>query len=138
MTDLTRAVSLLAGHSIALVRGETVITHDGRGISPMMELIAAGTELTGFSAADLIVGKAAALLFLKAGIAAIHAKTISAEGLRVLRVHGIPCTYEVLTERIINRQGTGLCPMETTVLAIDDPDAAYPALLAAWNNLRGR
>lgn len=43
----------------------------------MMALLAEGKDLTGFSAADRVVGKAAAMLFVKAKIKELFAKTIS-------------------------------------------------------------
>ena len=39
MTDLERAKASLAGHTIALCKGEEVITSDLRGISPMLAFI---------------------------------------------------------------------------------------------------
>lgn len=128
MSDLELAKANLEGHSICLCANGEVITDDGRGISPMMRFIAEGRMLKGFSAADLIVGKAAAMLFVKAGIAAVYGKTVSRSGLDFLTEHGIPCEYGVLTERIINREGTDICPMEKVTADIDDPDEAYEAL----------
>ena len=128
MTDIELAKTNLDGHSVCLCRNGEIITDDGRGISPMMRFIAEGKELTGYSAADLIVGKAAAMLFVKAGIVCVHGKTMSESGKAYLEAHGIPCTYNVLTEKIINRQGTDICPMEKTVAEISDADEAYEAL----------
>ncbi|MBQ8921860.1 MAG: DUF1893 domain-containing protein [Oscillospiraceae bacterium] len=128
MTDLEAAKTHLEGHSICLCRGSEVITDDGRGISPMMRLIAEGKDLRGFSAADVIVGKAAAMLFVKAGVVSVHGNIMSESGRAYLTAHGIPCTCGTLTERIINRQGTGVCPMEQTVAALSDPEEGYAAL----------
>ncbi len=125
MTDLERAVQHLPGHSIALCRGEEILTDDARGIAPMMNLSAAGRDLHGFSVADLVVGRAAALLFVRAGIASVYAATLSRGGMNVLRAHGIPVEYDVLTDSIRNRTGTGICPMEQAVAGTDDPETAY-------------
>ena len=40
----------------------------------------------------------------------------------------IPYSYGTLAKEIINRDGTDMCPMEKTVLNIDDLDEAYVAL----------
>ena len=37
-------------------------------------------------------------------------------------------TYNVLTDKIINRAKTGICPMEATVLNIEDFEKGYLAL----------
>ncbi|MBR1592833.1 MAG: DUF1893 domain-containing protein [Ruminococcus sp.] len=128
MTDIELAKANLAGHSICLCKDGRIITDDGRGISPMMKFIAEGKDLNGYAAADLIVGKAAAMLFVIAGIVCVHGNTMSASGRDYLKSHGIPCTYDTLAGRIINRQGTDICPMEKTVADISDVNEGYIAL----------
>ena len=136
MTDLAIAVQHLAGHSLCLCRDGECITDDGRGISPMMTFIGKGRSLAGYAAADVIVGKAAAMLFVKAGISAVYGKVMSEAARVFLTARSIPCEYETLTQRIINRAGTDICPMEKTVAAIDDENEGYAALLVKWNGLR--
>jgi hypothetical protein len=128
MTDIELAKAKLAGHSICLCKDGAWFTDDGRGISPMMRFLAEGRDLTGYSVADVIVGKAAAMLFVKAGIRAVYGAVMSEAGYACLQAHHIPCTYGTLTERIINRRGDGVCPMEQTVAQLDDPEEGYRAL----------
>lgn len=128
MSDIDIAIGNLHGHSICLCRHGEIIFDDGKGISPMMKFIAAGRDLRGYCAADLIVGKAAAMLFVKAGIAEVYGETMSKAGSEYLRSHGIPFSYDNLTDRIINRKGDGICPMEKAVADISDPDEGYEAL----------
>ncbi len=45
-------------------------------------------------------------------------------------------TYSALTDNIIDREGTGPCPMEETVLNITDPVAAISALKEKLKSLR--
>lgn len=136
MTDIERAVQGLEGHSICLCREGDIITDDGKGISPMIKFISEGRALAGYSAADAIVGRAAAMLFVKAGIAAVHGKVMSQGGSDFLAKHGIPHTWDVLTEQIINRAGTGVCPMEQAVDGIDDPEEGYRLLCERLAQLR--
>ena len=138
MSDLERAMDTLSSHSICLCKGGAVLTDDGRGISPMMKFLAEGRDLSGYSAADQIVGKAAALLFLKAGICAVYGKVMSQAAKTLLESRGIPVRCEILTERIINRQGTGICPMEETVADTNDADAAYVLLRGKLNAMRAQ
>jgi len=102
----------------------------------MLDWLIEGNALAGFSAADKIVGKAAALLFVHAGIANVYGEVMSEAGLAVLKRHNIPCTYGTLTPYIINRRGDGICPMEETVLQIDDPKQALAALLEKRRQLQ--
>lgn len=94
----------------------------------MMKFIAADRDLRGYCAADLIVGKAAAMLFVKAGIAEVYGETMSEAGAEYLKSHGIPYSFGTFTDRIVNRKGDGICPMEQTVADISDPEEGYQAL----------
>lgn len=117
-------------------KGDRILTSRRRGIRPLLEWIAQGEDLRGASAADKIVGKAAALLYVLMGVNEVFAGTLSESGLAVLTRKGIRVEYAVLTPHIVNRAGTGLCPMEETVLAVDDPAAAYVALREKAEKLR--
>lgn len=128
MTDIETAKTNLAGHSICLCRDGECLFGDKRGISPMMDFIADGVELAGYSVADTVVGKAVALLFVKCGIKCVYAKTLSQGGKRALELYGVPCEYDTLTERIINREGTDVCPMEKAVANTFDAEEAYRLL----------
>ncbi|MBO7362245.1 MAG: DUF1893 domain-containing protein [Lachnospiraceae bacterium] len=128
MSDINIAMQNLHGHSICLCRHGEIIFDDGKGISPMMKFIAADRDLRGYCAADLIVGKAAAMLFVKAGIAEVYGETMSEAGAEYLKSHGIPYSFGTFTDRIVNRKGDGICPMEQTVADISDPEEGYQAL----------
>ena len=128
MTDLQTAKNNLAGHTICLCRDGECLYSESRGIAPMMNFIAGGVDLSGYSVADIVVGKAAALLFVKCGIKNVYAKTLSQSAKSVLELYGIAYEYETLTDRIINRAGTDTCPMEKAVWDINDPDEAYSIL----------
>lgn len=136
MTDLETATKMLAGHTLALCKAGEVVTSDLKGISPMLSLLGEGRDLSGFSAADLVVGKAAAMLFVKANVKAVFAKTLSIAGRDYLDQHGIPVTFEALTERIINREQTDVCPMERAVVDTDDVDEGCRILQITLNEVR--
>ncbi|MBQ8965772.1 DUF1893 domain-containing protein [Ruminococcus sp.] len=136
MTDLEIAKVALAGHTICLCKDGKTISDDSKGISPMIGFISRGVDLNGFSVADLIVGKAAAMLFIKAGITAVHGNVMSVGGKDILEQYKIPYSYDTLADSIINRQGTDICPMEKTVAKIFDIDEAYEAICAKLEQLR--
>ena len=135
MTDIEIAKRNLDGHSICLCKNGEFFTYDGRGISPMMRFIGQGLDLSGYSAADLIVGKAAAMLFVKAKIASVYGAVMSKSAAEFLEKNNIPFSYRELTGRIINRRGDGICPMEQIVESIDDCDIAYNALREKLNSM---
>ncbi|MBQ8515596.1 MAG: DUF1893 domain-containing protein [Ruminococcus sp.] len=140
MTDLQKAKELLENGSFTCVlcRDGQTFKSTKAGISPMLDYIAEGIDLSGFSAADKIVGKAAAMLFALAGVKALHAQTLSRSAEEILRMHRIQYTYDIRTEGIINRRGDGLCPMEQAVASIENTDlqGAYKALCEKQAELR--
>ena len=111
-----------------LCRGETVYQSEKKGVAPMMGFLDDGIDLCGFCAADRVVGRAAAFLFVLAGVRALYTEVISEGALQVLEDHQIPVTYKTRAPYIINRRGDGRCPMETAVEGIDDPEAAREAI----------
>lgn len=128
MTDLERAKTLLlsanASYTCVLCKGDTVYTSEKRGIAPMMDLLDSGAELTGFCAADRIVGKAAAMLFSLAKVNEVWADVMTDGAIDFFKKSGIACTWRVRTPRIVNRNGDGPCPMEKAVEKVSDPTAA--------------
>lgn len=136
MKDILIAKEALADHAIAVVQKGAVITSDARGISPMLDFIGEGKDLCGAAVADRIVGRAAALLFLYAGVREVWAAVISRPALALLLGAGVACRYDVLTEYIVNRKGDGICPMEAATLSVRDPKVAYPILLQARDAMR--
>lgn len=136
MTDIETAVKHLNGHSICLCKDGKYIIDNGKGISPMMKFIDEGRDLSGYSAADLIVGKAAAILFVKAGIISVYGSVMSKAAKSFLEKNNIPCKYHILTDRIINRSGTDICPMEKTVANIEEAEKGYIALRKRLSELK--
>lgn len=136
MTDLDRAKALLPGHSVAFVNGESSLVLDGRGVAPLLGVIAGGEDVSGASAADLIIGKAAAMLMTLLGVKSVYGEVMSAAGREYLTEHGITAEYGTLTESIRNRDGSGQCPMELAVKDISDPLDGVAAIKARLEQLR--
>ncbi len=139
MSDSERAKSLLANDpalTCVLCHGDTVYTSAARGISPMLDFADAGIALSGFAAADRIVGKAAAMLFVLAGVASVYASVITPEAVTLLASRGIPSEWETLSDRIVNRTGNGPCPMEAAVQNLSDPKLGEAAVRMTRERLR--
>ncbi len=112
------------GRTLAAVNGEKRIISNQRGIHPLLDLLEEKQSLRGFSAADKVVGKAAALLYVLLEPDEIYAEVISEAALNVLTQNGIKTEYKILAAAIRNRSGTGFCPMETAVRGTEDPRKA--------------
>ena len=132
--DLARAKSLLTGRvTCAIVRGEHAETSELRGVAPLLAWL--GGDFAGYSAADKVVGRAAAFLYVLLGVKALYAAVLSKPAAEVLSAHGITFCYGELTERIVNRTGDGLCPMESATLAETDPARALEKIKAKLQEL---
>lgn len=126
MKDIEKAKSLLTDDkTLVFVKGDSVIDSSLSGIKPLINFLSQGIDLEGYSLADKIVGKAQAMLCVKAHIKEVYAKVMSKEGKRILDEYNIPNSCDVLTKEIINRKKTDICPMEKVVNDIDDIEKAY-------------
>lgn len=128
MKDLEKAKSVLhsGGYTCVLCKGDLLHTSTRRGVAPLLELL--NTDVSGFCAADKVVGKATALLYCLLGIKAVHAGVISQAALQVLRSHKIVATWDTEVAYIQNRTGDGRCPMEQATEGIEDPREALVAI----------
>lgn len=124
------------GYTCVLARGEAVCTSRERGVGPLLQWLASGADFQGFSAADKVVGRAAAFLYVLLGVPAIYAGVISRPALAVLEEHGIRVSYTSLVPAIRNRTDTGFCPMESAVLQISDPAQALVVIQNKVQELR--
>ena len=135
--DLILALNILneGSYTCVLRRGDITLTDDRRGIRPLLELLESGQDMSGFSAADRVVGKAAAFLYCLLGVRSVYAKVISTPALQVLQSCGIDTYYDTQVNAIRNRTGDGFCPMETAIWNLNDPEKAPDAIREALKKL---
>jgi len=126
--DYAKTLFLSGKYTCVLCKDDIIHTSTLSGISPMVEFITAGINLNGFSAADKIVGKAAAMLFVLAGVTEVYACVMSEQAVKVFLKYGMQYYCDKLTQAIINRAGIGLCPMEQAVKDIENPSDAFDAI----------
>ena len=115
--------------SIVIVGENDVYTSTKHGVAPLLEILDGGDDVIKNSfVADKVVGKAAALLMVKGGVKEVYADIISSHAFDVFEKYKIKTYYGNLVEYIINRDKTGMCPMEKAVLEVDEPNTAYDVL----------
>lgn len=133
--DLEKAKEMLnsGDYTCVLCKDDVVYTSKLRGVKPLLDLLNSKTDLQGFSAADKVVGKATAFLYVLCGVAQVYAPVMSEPAKNVLIENGIVplCEKEIMA--VHNRTDTGFCPMETAVYNIDNPEKA---LIAIKNTLK--
>ena len=136
MSDLETAKSMLesGNYTCVLCKGDTVHTSQHRGVRPLLDLLR--TDVSGFCAADKVVGRATALLYRLLNVKAIHAQIISQGALQVLENSGIVVSWDTQVDFIRNRAGDGRCPMEQATEGIDDPQEALAAIQTKLKELQ--
>lgn len=126
--NLNKAKQLLnEGASLVIVNGGGTLTYNEHGIKTLLSLQSG--SLTGSFVADKIVGKAAAMLLVRGGAIEVYAEIISEPALEIFKKHRVICLYGTLVPNIINRDKTGICPMEQAVLNVGDIGRAYEILV---------
>lgn len=134
---LARAKELLreGGYTCVVCKDSHVYTSELRGVKPLVVWYEGQDDFRGASAADRVIGKATAYLYVLLGVAEVYAGVISKPALEVLDAHGIVAQYGTLVDNIINRQGDGICPFEAAVADADAPEAAYAAIRAKMREM---
>ena len=138
--DMKKAAGLLEKDKLtfAAANGDDIITDNDRGVKPLLSLIDSGSTLSGYSAADRVVGNGAAYLYVLLGVKAVYAYVISRAALDTLEKYGIDVSYGTLTDAIRNRSGDGFCPVESAVAGAENPEAALELIRAKLREMIGK
>lgn len=127
------------GISCVVIDGEKIVhTADGRGVAPLLDLYGNHREmLKGARVVDRVVGKAAAMILILGQAAYAYGDVMSESAQDYLAKRGVPFSYGVCVDRISGQDGTGVCPIEASVLSIDEPEAGLAAIRHRVAELRG-
>lgn len=138
MSYYKNALRLLReGNYTCAVCGDGVeYTSTLRGVQPLLRPYEEGVRFNGCAAADRVIGKAAACLYVLLEVERVYAGIVSRPAKEIFEKYGIELEYDMLFELIENRDRTGLCPMETAVINVTDPAEAPALIIAALEKLR--
>ena len=126
--EQARKILTEGNYTCVLRKQDTVYTATDRGVKPLVRWLTEGIDVRGFSAADKVVGRATAYLYVLLGAREVWAAVMSEAAAEVLHRHGIAASQDKLVPNIINRAGTGICPFEEAVLNIQTPAEALTAI----------
>ena len=89
--DLRQAKTQLKenNYTCVLWKDGQTYTDTERGVKPLLKWVESEQDFKGFSAADKIVGKASALLYVLLGVHTFFAEVMSEGGIYMLARHGI-------------------------------------------------
>lgn len=126
--EQARKILTEGNYTCVLRKQDTVYTATERGVKPLVRWLTEGIDVRGFSAADKVVGRATAYLYVLLGVKEVWAAVMSEAAAEVLHRHDIAASQDKLVPNIINRAGTGICPFEEAVLNIHTPEEALTAI----------
>lgn len=131
--ELNRAKNALfdGGYTCVVMKDDQVLTTHHRGVKPLLTWLDEGVDLNGALAADKVVGKAAAYLYVLLGVRYVYSSVISKPAVDVFQRYGIEVSYDILVDAIENRTKTGFCPMERAVWDVQTPDHVLELLKEA-------
>ncbi|WP_289862635.1 DUF1893 domain-containing protein [uncultured Duncaniella sp.] len=115
--------------SCVIVRGDSVTVCHGRGVSDLYRIYTTQPEsLSGAFVADKVIGKGAAALMIAGGVAGVYTDLISVPALELFRSVGIEPEFARCVPNIINRNGDGICPVETLCRDCVSASACIPLI----------
>ncbi len=135
MTDSEKAKELLekGNYTLVLVSKDQIETDSLRGVHPLLNRM--GKDYSSYSAADKVIGKGAAFLYILLKIKNVSCHIISKPALEIFRHYGIHVDYEKLVEHIHNHQKDGYCPVEEATSLVETPEEALPIIYETLKKL---
>ncbi|MBQ8165951.1 MAG: DUF1893 domain-containing protein [Lachnospiraceae bacterium] len=124
--NLNRAREILinGGYTCVIIKDDIEYNSKERGVKPLLDWTEQDINFEDAYVSDKVVGKAAAFLYVLMKVKAIYAIVLSQHAYEVLQRYGIAVSYDSIVPAIRNRDNTGFCPMESSVMGINDPTEA--------------
>ena len=128
MDELVRM--LHEGHFSCVIRkGEEIRTYTRRGVADLLEVLEHDPAfLQGAQVADKVVGRGAAALMALGKMAEVHADVMSEGAYEMLTQAAIRTACATRVPHIINRAGTGQCPVELLCAPYTRPEDMLPKI----------
>lgn len=132
---LAKTTLLENNYSIVVVKENNIInTSTKNGLMPILDLYNNDKSiLKNAYVADKVIGKAAALLLIEAGIKELYADLISDKAISILDDAKVGYRYNKRVKEIRNRDNTGMCPMEELALTSNSADELIEKIKEKFN-----
>lgn len=116
--------ALNAGNfTLAVANHGEIRTYRRRGVADLIDLLDSDPIfMKGAAVADKVVGRAAASLMMRGGVARLYARIISRPALEMLGQGNIEVSYGEICDYVVNRRGDGMCPLEKLCGVLPTPE----------------
>lgn len=119
------------GLSLLIFNNGELTTHANRGIQDLLQLISERPErLNGAVAADKIIGKSAAAIMIVGGVKEVHTNVICTPARELFEENGVLVFATEEVPMIMNRNQSGMCPMDTQIANIESVEECVAILQA--------
>lgn len=108
------------GLSLLVHNNDSLSIHANRGVRDLLDLLSAQPErLRGAIVADKVIGKAAAALMATGGVQEVHTNVICTPARELLEQEGIKVFAREEVEKILNKDKTHMCPIDSQLEGIE-------------------
>ncbi|MBI9010583.1 MAG: DUF1893 domain-containing protein [Clostridiales bacterium] len=123
---------------LILKNNEITFTSEEKGVQPMMDYYRLhGESLEPLIVIDRIVGKGALMLAKMIGADYVVTPVVSEIAFKFAEEQNIKVEYTKMVPYIINRAKDGQCPIETSLIDVEDIYEGYERIKETLLNLRG-
>lgn len=123
--------------SCVIRKGDTIRIFRKRGVQDLYRLLKDDPDfLKGAFVADKVVGKAAAALMILGGVEEVFTFTVSRLARDLFERSAVKLGFAQEVPYIINRAGTGWCPMESRCRDLDTPEACFGQVEEFLNTMK--
>lgn len=131
MRDKEKIIEILhqGGYSCVIENSGEIYTFTQRGVKDLFTILKESPEIMkGAFIADKVIGKGAAALMILGGVEEIYADVISNNAIKLLQDCKIMHSFAKSVPHIINRNGDGVCPVETLCNTVNTPEECLPLI----------
>ena len=102
MKNIELAKKLLVEEDLSciLVGNDRVIKSKDKGVKPLIDIIKNQEDVKGYSVADTVVGKAAALLYVYIKVGNVFGRIMSQDAINVFKENNIEYSYLTLVRSV--------------------------------------
>lgn len=127
---------LLKYTCVIMKEDEIIFTSNEKGVKPLLDFYRQYGIVENLCVVDKIMGRGAILLAKLIGAEKIITPIISIDALSLAKEYGMKVEYEKVVDYIVNRDNTGRCPIESSVLGISDVNQGYEIILKTLQKLK--
>ncbi|MBP5285001.1 MAG: DUF1893 domain-containing protein [Kiritimatiellae bacterium] len=119
------------GDSVVVARNGEILVHEkDEGVAPLLRLYDE-RRLRSAIVACRVVGRSAAAIFAFGGARRVHAGVMSADAAELLRENDVEFSADETVEKILDRERTGICPVEQAIDGLTQRESIIEAIRKA-------